>query len=396
MTKDIKEIFRQHLYIFSQKTRGNKTSVSGEMMKEIADSLSSRHRMAGVLTELLSVKTDDDSQSTESMNDESASDKSKTRHYGHGVTVDKSVDSLGQISYILTASDLYSRFTSMGKVASKTDSIVDSTLDVATLSRSKRLRFHNPVDVYTQSVPSYVRIVEKPLQALSMRIASLLTAYPKHAVLLQLSELCSHLSCLSIRSPIMKVLTGLELLLSKAKSDWEDSCAARHTSIQEQMVPIWKLIGFWRKLELQSWAAIFQGKEQEICDDAINNWFYLYSLIHTEEITDNFIEGILEDRKAKQRKTLHHEESFIRYHSSLDPEQVFGVKAEEILSRIEESRRNPSDAFSKEEKATIFCQEMFHHLNAFLEKSPIGEIDIRLTMIQVMCDVSIYICSLFV
>ena len=390
-TKDIKEIFRQHLYIFSQKTRANKSTVSGDMIKQIADSLSTQHRMAGILTELLSVKANDLGDSdpekhrhddSESLDQSEKTAKSRRRNYGHSVTVNKSMDSIGQISYILSASDLFARFTSMGKVASKSDSIITAALDVSTLSRSKRLRFQNPIDVYNQSVPSYIRIVEKPLQSFSVRIASLLSAYPKHSVLIQLSELCSHLSELSTRSPIMKVLTGLELLLSKAKSDWEDTCAAKHTSITEQMVPIWKLIGFWRRLELQSWSAIFQGKEQEICDAAINNWFYLYSLIHTEEITDNFIKGILEERKARERRTLHHEESFIKYESSLTPEQVFGVKAEEILQRIEASRNNPHSAFTKEEKAHIFCQEMFRHLNEFLENAPIGEIDIRLMMIQ--------------
>ena len=333
--QDIKEIFKQHLNIFS--TKSNNT-ISGQIINEISESLSSQHRIAGILTELLSVK----------------------QNINNGVIMDKTIDEIGHISYLLSTTDLYSRFT----------------------SRKRREETSSSIDVYTESVPSYIRIVEKPLQSLSIRIASLLTAYPSHSVLLQISELCCHLSSLSIRSPIMKVLTGLELLLTKSKSDWEDTCAAKHTSIQKELNPIFKLIGFWRKLELQSWSAIFKRKEEEICDAAITNWFYLYSLIHTETITDDFIKSVLETRKAKEKKTLNHEESFIKYDSSLNPKDVFGVKAEEILAEIEESINNPKQEFCQNRKSKIFLQEMFNHLNEFLENSPIGEHDIRLTMIQ--------------
>ena len=53
--------------------------------------------------------------------------------------------------------------------------------------------------------------------------------------------------------------------------------ACIHVEVCQELEPIFKLIGFWRKLELRSWAAILERTEQEICDAAIASWFYLRS-----------------------------------------------------------------------------------------------------------------------
>lgn len=55
----------------------------------------------------------------------------------------------------------------------------------------------------------------------------------------------------SIDSPVMRFLTGLEILL-KTCQDWE-SVAHSGVSISDHLVKLTNLIIEWRKLELQGW-----------------------------------------------------------------------------------------------------------------------------------------------
>jgi midasin len=94
-----------------------------------------------------------------------------------------------------------------------------------------------------------LRLLQKPFAVLLERLRAILEEYPSHPVLLQIAQLCHRISALPTdrcapcrcvharcasqppaRSPIMKVLTGVELLLRKCE-EWE-AYASKRVSIQ--------------------------------------------------------------------------------------------------------------------------------------------------------------------
>jgi midasin len=65
----------------------------------------------------------------------------------------------------------------------------------------------------------------------------------------QLLTIIERIKSFSVTQPLMKFLTGLEVLLQKAQ-DWE-SIAARHVSLMSHLEEVTLLVINWRKLELK-------------------------------------------------------------------------------------------------------------------------------------------------
>jgi len=65
---------------------------------------------------------------------------------------------------------------------------------------------------------------------------------------------CERLRSFRARTPLMKFVTGVELLL-KACLEWED-VACRATSIKAHIDALSALVLRWRKMELHAWPAL--------------------------------------------------------------------------------------------------------------------------------------------
>ena len=63
--------------------------------------------------------------------------------------------------------------------------------------------------------------MEAPLSAILTRLQGLLADYPSHPVLLRVAHMASRVIKLPLTSPLMKVLTGVELLIQKAEGDFQ-------------------------------------------------------------------------------------------------------------------------------------------------------------------------------
>lgn len=60
-------------------------------------------------------------------------------------------------------------------------------------------------------------LVQAPLRKLMERLRVLLDEWPDHPILAQLAAICSRVLNFPLSSPVKAVLTGLELVLSRAQ-----------------------------------------------------------------------------------------------------------------------------------------------------------------------------------
>lgn len=104
-------------------------------------------------------------------------------------------------------------------------------------------------DIYRDPNITEVALARDPLESLSRRLYELLNEFPGNALLEQLLKITRRILSFSITSPLMKILTGLEFLHGKL-NDWEVN-AAQHVSLLHDMEKLGRLIGRWRRLELQ-------------------------------------------------------------------------------------------------------------------------------------------------
>ena len=115
------------------------------------------------------------------------------------------------------------------------------------------------------------------LEHLRLRIADLLNQWPGHASLLDVAKLIDRILSFAIDSPIMKLVTGLEMLLTKCH-EWEAN-AHRGVSISEDIHAMSHLILRWRTLELDCWKMCLDNVERRSAAAAAKYWFHLYSTI---------------------------------------------------------------------------------------------------------------------
>ncbi|GAB1601935.1 midasin-like [Argonauta hians] len=132
-------------------------------------------------------------------------------------------------------------------------------------------------DVYQDANISEIVQAEPVLRRFLRRLGQLLEEWPDHPTLKQLQTISERILTFPLTSPIMKVLSGLELVLYKAQ-DWE-SVAAKHVSLETELHDISNLIVDWRKFELSYWKNSLDITCHEVEVEACQWWFHLYQLV---------------------------------------------------------------------------------------------------------------------
>lgn len=136
-------------------------------------------------------------------------------------------------------------------------------------------------NIFTDPEPFEVKQFSVPLKRLQQRVNELLETYPENVSLLGCRRLAKKVSELSaLRTPLMKVMSGCEVLLRQCY-EWERN-ASTAVSL---MAPMTELSGFvlrWRRLELHCWSHVFKAKKEEFELNAALQWFELYDITHGE------------------------------------------------------------------------------------------------------------------
>ncbi|KAH3728947.1 hypothetical protein DPMN_054910 [Dreissena polymorpha] len=129
--------------------------------------------------------------------------------------------------------------------------------------------YHDP------NVPEVIQLVEV-LRTVRARVMELQGEWPDHPTLKKLHEIMDRIEEQPITDPVMKFLTGIELLLKTAQ-DWESN-ASQHVSMATQLAEISRLIMQWRKLELSCWMNAMDTEVYKFRTEASKWWFHLYQL----------------------------------------------------------------------------------------------------------------------
>jgi midasin len=135
-------------------------------------------------------------------------------------------------------------------------------------------------NIYKDPNPPEMALMLEPLRQFLERVSGLLAEWPDHPILVQFSSIAKALVGISLEAPIMKPLTGIELLLSKAQL-WEEN-SAKHVSLAREMGELMKLVRRWRKLELESWPALLECTLEKHEKSAEKLWFFLHGLLHRQ------------------------------------------------------------------------------------------------------------------
>eukprot|EP00698_Gefionella_okellyi_P011092 TRINITY_DN2908_c0_g3_i1.p1 TRINITY_DN2908_c0_g3~~TRINITY_DN2908_c0_g3_i1.p1 ORF type:complete len:2883 (+),score=867.28 TRINITY_DN2908_c0_g3_i1:749-8650(+) len=134
-------------------------------------------------------------------------------------------------------------------------------------------------------------LVLVPIRALMQRLKQLLDQWPENATLQQLLKICDRILSFPSSSSLIKVLTGLELLLTKGQQ-WED-VASVAVSLEENLKPIKALVKRWRRLELDSWPFVLRTQQRDAETKASQSWFRLYALLNASAVDDGAGEQFL-------------------------------------------------------------------------------------------------------
>ncbi|KAI9105976.1 hypothetical protein DFS34DRAFT_574203 [Phlyctochytrium arcticum] len=134
-------------------------------------------------------------------------------------------------------------------------------------------------DFYADSNILEVRQILPLLNRLMTRLHQLLEQWPGQEVLLQLAAINHRILGFAITSPVMKFLTGLELLLQRS-NDWE-AYASKEASLKESLTEITESIVKWRKLEISCWRELLDVEERRKHRAACKLWFQMWNLLMT-------------------------------------------------------------------------------------------------------------------
>ncbi|XP_024535665.1 midasin [Selaginella moellendorffii] len=136
-------------------------------------------------------------------------------------------------------------------------------------------------NIYKDAFPSELSKMLGPIENLARRIHILLEEWPEHPVLLQVMQFVESLLSIPASSPIVKAVSGLELVLAKSQV-WEQS-ASKQFSLAEVLTQVSKLVLQWRRMELESWPQLLENVDRQQEANAKQMWFSFYDLLHQGE-----------------------------------------------------------------------------------------------------------------
>lgn len=233
------------------------------------------------------------------------------------------------------------------------------------------------IDFHRDPLVKEVVLVARPLQDLMIKVQSLLALWPDHAILQQLVLIADRIRNFEISSPLVRTLTGVELLLRKAQ-EWE-AYAARNYSIASELGALSALVTRWRKLELYSWPHLLQVKEKQHRLVAHKTWFSMYSLLTAQFESDS---AALDSEELRSFFAAHggakHELKWL--HLNDLSEWVFvQPKVEDMVKQIALAE---CESKAKQQK---WMGDLFSTLDAYVRSCSIGQYESRLLIIYSFC-----------
>lgn len=136
-----------------------------------------------------------------------------------------------------------------------------------------------PYDIYHDPRVDEVVKCRSLLDNLCQRVRQLLVEWPENPILQQILDVVERVLRFPVTSPLIKFVTGLELVLGKSE-DWERN-AHQGVSLISHLDEMRQLVISWRKLELKCWENCLEVIAYDV-DKATNPWwFHMYVLLES-------------------------------------------------------------------------------------------------------------------
>eukprot|EP00741_Cyanophora_paradoxa_P000351 tig00000403_g342.t1 len=184
------------------------------------------------------------------------------------------------------------------------------------------------------------------VRALVERVAELAGQFPEHPTLQHLAAMSERILGFAVGSPVMRLLTGLEMLVKRAQ-EWE-AFASRAVSLKPHTDALVKLIMRWRKLELQSWPNVLEARARAARERALAWWFHLHALVRC---------------------------------AAAGPEAAASAEAAAALAELPKAPA-PEAEGEGEAGAARPLRDEFATLDLFLQSAPLGEYEARLQLLR--------------
>lgn len=215
------------------------------------------------------------------------------------------------------------------------------------------------VDFQNEACPILALSAGAPLERLMARTTQLLTAFPGHSILIGLGRVCEKVNKLNLMTtPIGKVMTGCEVILRQAQ-DWEQHASDR-VKLGSPLTEIGQLISEWRKLELESWGKLIEGRQNRHIQKARRHWLRLHGILAENTVETD--EDTMQNKNSLARADFRH----------ATPQWVwkgFGAIRSKVAALFNDTR--PKE-----------LKDLVKALDTFILTSTLGEFEERLTILR--------------
>ncbi|CAH0474881.1 unnamed protein product [Peronospora belbahrii] len=247
-----------------------------------------------------------------------------------------------------------------------------SKMSVAPSFQALNSDYIRGIDFHRDPLVKEVILVAEPLQRLMVKVQSLLAQWPDHAILQQMVLIADRIRNFEISSPLVRTLTGVELLLRKAQ-EWE-MYAARAYSISDELGSLSSLVTRWRKLELYSWPHLLYVKEKQHRFMAQKTWISMYSLLTAQFESDAGIADHIDatTKRSQNLQWLRLSQVSMWLFIPLNENRA-GYQALSDVARESQAKRRE------------FMIQLFETLDAYIRSCPIGQYETRLLVVYSIC-----------
>lgn len=176
-----------------------------------------------------------------------------------------------------------------------TQSTLPSVMNVS------EVRLASEYNFYHDPLPQEARLVYEPLSKLIQRIEKILSEYD--TPILQDAIFLANYMLTSFSpktAPLMKLLTGLELLLNKLE-EWEVYASRSLNSCDPEMTLLKQLIIRYRKIQILSWRNLLQWRRDHmIREDYKENFVRLAHTLERQVFDKQYYSGATVNSKEKK------------------------------------------------------------------------------------------------
>lgn len=138
-------------------------------------------------------------------------------------------------------------------------------------------------DIYRDSNHEQVLQLKTYLHKLKLTIDAFLIEWSNNPILVECRKLLHRIESFNLNEPLMKYLTGVEILLEKAEK-WQ-FVASKQYSLESELASLNSLVVEWRKLELKYWLNSIDIEMDKIRKSSGFIWFFNLFSVCVEFLT---------------------------------------------------------------------------------------------------------------